>query len=181
MFFTVFQLIAAAKHFQLSRFLCDASQFAHDYLNVDKVFNLLEASADAGNEKIKANCVKFITDNEAKVFNSKGFKEISLKTLMCTFKHCDFEAGKRAEIVQKFNNREATPQVSENVTGCKPKDSKVKATPNQKQKVAAAKIPEPNITTSFEVVGPPLKSSNETAVKEEFEVICQIHFLLPFS
>lgn len=171
--------------------LCDASQFAHDHLTEDKVLRLLEASANASNDKIKASCVKFIAEHEEKVFNSKGFKGTSLKTLMCVFKHCEFEANKRAEIVEKFHNREVStivildthsipmillqsiPLTPDNVTikpqqltGSKPKAPKAKPVSQQKQ--IKSSVQNSNILSTFEVIGPSL--GKESSQKEEFEV-----------
>lgn len=126
----VLSFLLAANLLEVRQITNMCSGFINSKINPETIFVVFEKAIEHKVEEFQKKCLDFITKNEDKCFQSKGFYDISLPSLMMILNALKFQTEKSNKLIEKWTNgfikTEDTPATPSKPTGAvrKPKNQK---------------------------------------------------------
>lgn len=98
----VLNLTIAAKVLEIKQITNICSSFINNKMNPETIFIIFDKAIQYKFEEIQNKCLDYITKNEEKCFNSKGFYEISLSSLMKILEVCKYSIERSNQLIEKW-------------------------------------------------------------------------------
>lgn len=126
----VLSLLLTANLMEIRQITNMCSGFINSKINPETIFVIFEKAIEHKVEEFQKKCLDFITKNEEKCFESKGFYEIALPSLMVILNALKFSTEKSNQLIEKWTNgyiKHEEPQTPSKPTGAvkKQKSKKV--------------------------------------------------------
>lgn len=107
----VLRILLASDKLKISQAYNICCGYITAQINANGVFIILEKAIDLKNELFQKKCLDYIKKNEAKCFNSNGFFNIGLPSLIAILGKCDYQNDKKQEIIEKWNHGPVKPEI----------------------------------------------------------------------
>lgn len=148
----VSSLLMAADVLEIKQITNICKGFINNKMNPETIFIIFDKAIQSKFEEIQNKCLDYITKNEEKCFNSKGFYEISLPSLMKVLEFCKYSTERSDQLIEKWHqgihSMMSQPQPTVNKRPPRESTGAVKKTQqNQRQKpqnLVDAPIPSPS-------------------------------------
>ncbi len=98
----VLELLLASKVLKIQQITNLCSGFIDKKINPDTIFVIFEKAIQNNDKTFEKKCLDFITKNEEKCFESNGFFNISLTSLMMILNACQFTTEKSDQLIAKW-------------------------------------------------------------------------------
>lgn len=129
----VLSFLLAANVLEIRQITNMCSGFVNSKMNPETIFVIFEKAIEHRVEEFQKKCLDFITKNEEKCFQSKGFYDISLPSLMAILNALKFATEKSNQLIEKWTNGYAKTEEMKTPTkptGAVKKPQKVKKIPS---------------------------------------------------